>query len=215
MATFSGELFSGFPSRWSRLSISFVPHISHIVSENILCARFLPRASSLFVVATGFGFHGVGIYDFFFFRSSHPAAMVKPSGSPISRSVSTGLSRLTDDEGAVIEGGVDALSISSGESACDLKACSRCGGRSLPLRAALRRMPALARCESEYLCGTLGCKMSVRVVILHSHSEDEHPSPPLRDSAVSRVQSPPRNAVPEVNKRGEERRHVSTGMGTE
>jgi hypothetical protein len=60
----------------------------------------------------------------------------------------------SDDDGSVIEGGVDALAVSAGESASDVKACPSWSGSALPRRAARRRMPWAARADRKNLGGT-------------------------------------------------------------
>lgn len=142
--------------------------------------------------------------------------MVCPSGQPISRSHSTGVRRRTDAEvpgcdglvgppGPVVpEGGV--------KWANDVSADSSSVGSALPRFDARRRMPAAARADSENLGGAEGCKMSVRVVGTASHANDEDSPSTLGHSEVASVEHPPRDAIPEVDHRTEERRHVSPSM---
>jgi hypothetical protein len=117
------------------------------------------------------------------------------------------LSEGADDEGSVVEGGVDALAVSSGEGTSDLKACSRSGGNDLPLLEALRRMPSAARADRENLGGALGSKMSASRV-----SDDEHSPSTLRHSEEASVKHPVSHAIPEFNHRTEEDCHVSPPM---
>jgi hypothetical protein len=73
-------------------------------------------------------------------------------------------------------------------------------------------MPLAARSDSEYLCGAIGCKMSVRVVSVASQTKEEDPSATLGHAEVLCVELPPRHAVPEFDHRTEESPKVSAPM---
>ena len=99
------------------------------------------------------------------------------------------------------------VSEASVESADDSSA-----GSVRPRFSARRRMPLAERADSEYLCGALGCKTSVRVVRMASQAEDEDPSAALGHSEVASVENPKRPPIPEFPQATDERCHVSPAM---
>jgi hypothetical protein len=73
-------------------------------------------------------------------------------------------------------------------------------------------MPLAARADSEYFAGTFcaGSRIVWRV-----GSDDEHPPSSLRHSEVTAVESPPRQAIPELGQRSKHCSEVPTALARE
>jgi hypothetical protein len=114
---------------------------------------------------------------------------------------------MAHDDGSVVGGGVDALSVSPAERASDSSAVRNASGNSRPRFCARRRIPAAALGLKKYLAGTSASSTS---------GNDEEAPPPLGHSEEPAVQ----NSVgqvpkPEVGQAPEDGSEIPSPTGTE
>ena len=126
-------------------------------------------------------------------RGTHCSVVgiVQPSGHPIRRSHSTGVSLRTV--------------VSGEECASDVRASFSAFGKFLPRRPARLRMPAAAFALKKNLSGAVASKTR----------DKEYSTAPLGDSEEASVKSSPRNTIPEFVHFTEEGEEVPSVVGSE